>query len=89
MKRIVVYDIASPRRLRKVARLCEDHGFRIQKSVFECDLQDGQFDALWSELGQAILPAEDMIAAFPVCRTCGGMVRRCGITVVTGGVLCL
>lgn len=30
----VVYDIADPRRLRRVARCCENHGLRIQYSVF-------------------------------------------------------
>jgi CRISPR-associated protein Cas2 len=38
---VVTYDVNTAsadgkRRLRHVARLCEDHGQRVQKSVFEC-----------------------------------------------------
>ena len=31
---LVCYDIADPKRLRKVASICEDFGYRRQKSVF-------------------------------------------------------
>jgi len=38
---VVAYDvntesIGGKRRLRRVARVCEDHGQRVQNSVFEC-----------------------------------------------------
>lgn len=35
---IVSYDIADPKRLRKVFRVCQDFGNHLQYSVFECDL---------------------------------------------------
>lgn len=35
---IVSYDIADPKRLRKVFRVCQDYGNHLQYSVFECDL---------------------------------------------------
>ena len=31
---IVAYDISDPKRLRRVARVCEDFGYRKQLSVF-------------------------------------------------------
>jgi hypothetical protein len=34
MLRIIVYDIACPKRLRRVAQTCLDFGVRVQKSVF-------------------------------------------------------
>ena len=38
---LVTYDVSTVekpgvRRLRRVARACEDYGTRVQKSVFEC-----------------------------------------------------
>ena len=33
---LVAYDISNPKRLRKVARTCEDFGLRRQFSVFFC-----------------------------------------------------
>ena len=35
---LVAYDIANPKRLRKVATACEDFGSRRQYSVFACRL---------------------------------------------------
>ena len=43
MLHLIAYDIASDKRLRRVARICEDYGIRVEKSVFECDLSDGDF----------------------------------------------
>ncbi|MCL2623964.1 MAG: CRISPR-associated endonuclease Cas2 [Planctomycetaceae bacterium] len=34
MRYIIAYDIAHPKRLRRVARILEKHALRIQKSVF-------------------------------------------------------
>ena len=55
---LVTYDVntedrSGQKRLRRVARLCVNHGQRVQKSVFECVL-DG---ALWTSF-RAKLVAE-------------------------------
>lgn len=48
---IVSYDVstetaAGRKRLRRVARVCESTGQRVQKSVFECKVDIAQFEAL-------------------------------------------
>jgi CRISPR-associated protein Cas2 len=53
---LVTYDVstvekAGGRRLRRVARACEDYGVRVQKSVFEC--QVGQTE--WAQLRDRLL----------------------------------
>lgn len=53
---LVTYDVstvekAGSRRLRRVARACEDYGVRVQKSVFEC--QVGQIE--WVQLRDRLL----------------------------------
>ena len=58
MRLLITYDVstvdkAGERRLRRVARACEDFGTRVQKSVFECTV--GEKD--WVQL-QARLMAE-------------------------------
>lgn len=52
---LVSYDVATstadgPRRLRRVARVCQNHGQRVQNSVFECLLQNDQWVQLRAEL---------------------------------------
>lgn len=48
---LVTYDVstldkAGRRRLRLVARACQDHGVRVQYSIFECRLTKTQWTAL-------------------------------------------
>ena len=42
MRIVVSYDISDDKRRRKVAKIMEGYGFRVQYSVFECDLEPKQ-----------------------------------------------
>lgn len=64
MLRVVAYDIACPRRLRRVAEVCQDYGVRVQKSVFECWLDDDRFESFWRRLQLTIKSQEDQILAY-------------------------
>lgn len=77
--RLVAYDICNHKRLRLVARACIDYGVRVEKSVFECDLDDKVFERFWGELLKIINPAEDSIVAYKICRACIKDVRSAGI----------
>ena len=44
---IVSYDIADPKRLRKVFRVCQDYGNHLQYSVFECQFTPIQATAVF------------------------------------------
>jgi len=39
---LIAYDIADPVRLRRICTLMEDHGERLQYSVFLCDLTQAE-----------------------------------------------
>ena len=59
MEILVAYDVstelpAGRRRLRKVAKICEGFGQRVQKSVFECVLSEMQLVQLEYRLRGAI-----------------------------------
>ncbi|NWG32397.1 MAG: CRISPR-associated endonuclease Cas2 [Rhodocyclaceae bacterium] len=63
---IVCYDVVTEtregrRRLRRVARICEGVGQRVQKSVFECRIDAAQFDELERRLLAEIEPQEDCL----------------------------
>ncbi len=64
MLRIVAYDIADPRRLHRVANVCEDHAVRVQRSLYECWLDDAEFDRFWQKLAAEIDQAEDRVVAY-------------------------
>ena len=52
---LITYDVntqdaAGVRRLNKIAKLCVKHGQRVQNSVFECLLENGDYRLLQHEL---------------------------------------
>lgn len=61
---LVTYDVNTEtpegrRRLRQVAKLCVDHGQRVQKSVFECLLEPAQWTMLRHQLNTVMNPDLD------------------------------
>ena len=61
---LLTYDIANPKRLREVAKICEKYLIRVQKSVFEGDLTEAQKYALWHDLETLIDAKTDAIALY-------------------------
>ncbi len=63
---VVTYDVqtadrAGQKRLRQVAKTCENYGQRVQNSVFECWLNNEQFVRLRHELVGIIAPDLDSL----------------------------
>ena len=73
MLHLIAYDIRDPKRLRHVAKTCEDYGLRVEYSVFECDLTEELFKNFWKRLQSLIDQEDDCILAY---RICGGCVQR-------------
>ena len=66
---LVTYDVNTltkegRRRLRKVAKLCEGHGQRVQFSVFECTVSDMQKERLVARLLDVIDRDEDSLRIY-------------------------
>jgi CRISPR-associated protein Cas2 len=64
---LVCYDIACPKRLRRVERICEDFGFRAQDSVFACAVTPEQLITLENRLKRVMLVSEDSLRCYPLC----------------------
>lgn len=63
---LITYDVSTEsadgrRRLRKVARICVDHGQRVQNSVFECMVDSAQFAMLKHQLTSVIDAEKDSL----------------------------
>jgi CRISPR-associated protein Cas2 len=66
---IVTYDVstetaAGRKRLRRVAKLCERTGQRVQKSVFECSVNPMQYEDLERQLLAEIDEREDNLRLY-------------------------
>jgi len=63
---LITYDVstvddAGKRRLRKVAKKCQNLGQRVQNSVFECNVSAAQLKELRNELEKLIEPTTDSL----------------------------
>ena len=66
---IVTYDVSTEtregrKRLRRVAKVCEGTGQRVQKSVFECAVNEMQFEELVRRLVAIIDEKEDSLRVY-------------------------
>lgn len=69
MNILVTYDVATgdkegERRLRRVAKICEDHGVRVQNSVFECTVDTAQLVLFRAKLLAIIKAEEDSLRIY-------------------------
>lgn len=87
MLHLVAYDIREPKRLRQVAKACEDYGVRVEYSVFECDLSAELFAELWARLLLVIDADEDAILAYRMCGACVQRIESAGSVLRPGKVL--
>lgn len=80
---IVCYDVstetrAGRRRLRRVAKVCEGSGQRVQKSVFECQVDLMQMEELERRLLAEIDLGQDCLRLYRLPDTRGCEVREHG-----------
>lgn len=66
---VVTYDVSTEtkpgrRRLRRVAQVCKNYGQRVQKSVFECQVNEMKFEELRRKLLREIDEKEDNLRLY-------------------------
>ena len=67
---LIIYDIREPERLTKVAKIMEDYGQRVQKSVFEAKLERPALKRLQHRLVKVMDTEEDSVKFFRLCSQC-------------------
>ncbi len=67
---VIAYDITDDKRRTKVMKTLEKVGTRVNLSVFECMLTDGQFEKLKKDIHGKINTKEDSIVYYPICVNC-------------------
>jgi len=58
---VCTIDLAGKRRLRHVAKACENYGVRVQNSVFECNVDQAQWTTLKARLLDVYEPETDSL----------------------------
>jgi CRISPR-associated protein Cas2 len=80
---LVSYDVstrtdAGKRRLRRVARLCQNRGQRVQNSVFECLVDAAQWVSFRASLLAEVDPLEDSLRFYFLGNNWKGRVEHAG-----------
>jgi CRISPR-associated protein Cas2 len=81
---LVTYDVstetsAGRRRLRRVARVCQDYGQRVQKSVFECKVDKTTYELMEQRLLDEIDRQEDNLRLYRLSEPLAEHVKEFGL----------
>lgn len=64
---LIAYDIADPKRLRRVERAVSAVGVRVHYSLFLCELEDEELHSLQRRIARFIDPRMDAVQYTPWC----------------------
>lgn len=81
---LITYDVrtttsAGQRRLRRVSKLCQNYGQRVQNSVFECNVDAAQFATLKIQLADIIDQKEDSLRFYQLGNNYKNKVDHIGV----------
>lgn len=72
---VIAYDITDNLRRSRIVKIIEQHGVRVNYSVFERLLTDAQLERLQEKIAQIMLPTEDSVIYYPLCLDCYSKIR--------------
>lgn len=70
MKYLITYDIENDKKRKKVSDELETYGYRVNFSVFECELNQTKLKKLKSKLDELINKKTDSIRFYHICENC-------------------
>lgn len=81
---LVAYDVSTEtregqKRLRRVAQVCKDFGQRVQKSVFECSVNEMQYESMLRQLQRCIHEKQDSLRLYRLREPIAESVEAFGI----------
>ena len=68
---VVCYDIENNKRRNHISRILGNFGQRVQKSVFECELDERTYEQMLRQLSKEFTgDDQDSIRIYPLCQEC-------------------
>lgn len=80
---LLIYDISDPKRLRKVAKIANAYGNRVQRSVFEISCSRETIEMIRKRIG-FIIEDPDSVAYIPLCQFDYSGIMRFGKSLFDG-----
>jgi CRISPR-associated protein Cas2 len=83
MIRLLSYDITDAKRRGRIAKILEGNARRVQYSVFETYMAEGELSALVSKTLSFVVPEEgDSLLVYRLCESCARQRRAWGSGVI-------
>ena len=79
---VVSYDIVDDAKRTRLAKVLTSYGYRVQKSVFECQLDDRLFLEMKDAIEKMIDREKDSVRYYFLCGRCQGNVEVSGLGIV-------
>ncbi len=80
---IVSYDISDDKRRTRLHKLLRRYGDAVQYSVFECVIDQLQFDQLRQEVDKIIMVGKDSVRYYDICQACKQWTKTLGKAITT------
>lgn len=80
---VVAYDIVDNSKRNRLAKILSSYGRRVQKSVFECRIEDRQYLKMKQAVEKEIDPEWDSVRYYFLCRKCAGNTQVSGLGTVS------
>lgn len=76
---LIAYDIPNDKRRLRMAKHLLDYGERVQKSVFECDMQSQkELDMMLAKILKIMYVPEDRVRVYNMCANCQKSIKIFG-----------
>ncbi len=82
---LIIYDIRDEKRLRKIARLMQNYGLRVQKSVFEAQFDISTLKKMRSEADRILNFEKYSLVIFEICQRDWQKAQKYGSNVISIG----
>jgi CRISPR-associated protein Cas2 len=79
---VIAYDVTDDGKRTKLASLLLGYGERVQKSVFEADLEATEVQEIL-KLAANYISGTDSLRMYPQCRTCAGRISSLGASSIS------
>jgi CRISPR-associated protein Cas2 len=76
---VVAYDIVEDAKRNRLAKVLTNFGVRVQKSVFECEIDDRQYLRMKAAIEKEIDPEWDSVRYYFLCRKCRENIQVSGL----------
>jgi len=80
---MISYDVVDDKKRLKLMKFLKDHGDRIQKSVFECNLSPRTFEMVKTGVEEIINKRKDRVRYYKICKGCFDRIEISGWGEVT------